>query len=96
MKKITLIICIVLAFPLHAQNPSLPDLTLLKQKYLAEKAPKVIMKPIVDQIVRVPVGQGWNGYRPTEWYFAAELAYAAGCDGTQISRLRQALDFAET
>ena len=80
---------------LQAQSIDPADIERLREKYLAEKAPKRNMAGIVQKIVQIPVGQGWNGYRPTEWYFAAELTYAAGSGGTNLDRLRQALDFAE-
>ncbi len=85
----------LIAESLQAQSINPADIEKLRQKYLTEKAPKKNMTSIVRKIAQIPVGQGWNGYRPTEWYFAAELTYAAGSGGTDLNRLRQALDFAE-
>ena len=66
------------------------------QKYVREYLPCSDWTPTVNRHQNTPVGEGWGGYSPTEWYIAADLTRAAGCgNGSGASRLRQALDFAE-
>ncbi len=72
------------------------DIRTARQKYLQEYLGCYDMSARVTQLLNTPVGQGWGGYTPTEWYYAADLTRAAGCgNNSGESRLRQALDFAE-
>src|SRR5512145_2760460 len=72
------------------------DIRAAKQKYLREYLGCYDMSAVVDRHRNTPVGQGWGGYSPTEWYIAADLTRAAGCgNNSGETRLRQALDFAE-
>ncbi|MGH7491793.1 MAG: PKD domain-containing protein [bacterium] len=67
-----------------------------REKYIREYLPCSDWTATVNRHQNTPVGQGWGGYSPTEWYIAADLTRAAGCgNGSGASRLRQALDFAE-
>src|SRR5262245_47280928 len=64
-----------------------------RQKYVREYLPCSDWTATVNRYQNTPVGQGWGGYSPTEWYIAADLARAAGCgNNSGDSRLRQALD----
>ncbi len=72
------------------------DLRTAKQKYVREYLGCHDMSSKVNKHRNTPVGEGWGGYDPTEWYVAAELTRAAGCgNNSGEARLRQALDFAE-
>lgn len=72
------------------------DLRALKQRYINEYLGCSDMSAIVSQHISTPVGQGWGGYSPTEWYRAADLTHAAGCgNNSGESRLQAALDYAE-
>jgi hypothetical protein len=73
------------------------DIRAAKQKYLREYLGCYDMSAVVDRHRNTPVGQGWGGYSPTEWYIAADLTRAAGCgNNSGETRLGQALDFAES
>ncbi|MEK7727148.1 MAG: hypothetical protein AAB354_01980, partial [candidate division KSB1 bacterium] len=72
------------------------DIRALKQKYINEELGCSGISGIVSKHVNTPVGQGWGGYSPTEWYLAADLTRAAGCgNNSGESRLQAALDYAE-
>ncbi len=72
------------------------DIRSLKQRYINESLGCSDVSAIVSKHINTPVGQGWGGYSPTEWYLAADLTHAAGCgNNSGESRLQAALDYAE-
>lgn len=85
----------MLARPVMSQMTA-ADLRAAKQKYLRDYLACYDMSALVERHRNTPVGQGWGGYSPTEWYIAADLTRAAGCgNNAGESRLREALNFAE-
>ncbi len=72
------------------------DIRALKQRYINEHLSCDGMSAIVSKHLGTPVGQGWGGYSPTEWYIVRDLTWAAGCgNNSGESRLQAALDYAE-
>jgi hypothetical protein len=77
---------------------TISDIRAARQQYLQEFLRCSDMSQLVNEYLATTPGTGWDGYHPTEWYIAADLARAMGC-GHNTSRvqerLRQALDYAE-
>lgn len=72
------------------------DLRAFKQRYVNDYVGCSDISATVTKHLNTPVGQGWGGYSPTEWYIAADLTQAAGCgNNSGESRLQAALDYAE-
>lgn len=75
---------------------SVSDIRALKQRYMNDYLDCSNIASLVNKHLSTPVGQGWGGYSPTEWYIVRDLTWAAGCgNNSGESRLQAALDYAE-